>query len=275
MHIIWKQQSIQGDGAPQPIALYYSRSEDGGNTFSEAALVVEEAVSWQEIVTDGQGNLHLLWQAQDQTTTIWDQVSLDGGRSWQTPQGLPEVGMPAAITANSDGQLHLVYAGPGSLGHWLWNGTRWQPETPLIWASDPQGDDQAELLAAAINKEGKMVVVLAVPTGEAAQLNLLYSVHALGVSPRQTATKSVSTPTQLSPTITPETPTSQQTPTPQLSSTPVSTVESVATNSPVQAGGNETGGAIPPLMLALLPVALLLLGVMGIMIRRAARGQDR
>ena len=30
LHIIWKQQSIQGDGVPQPISLYYARSEDGG-----------------------------------------------------------------------------------------------------------------------------------------------------------------------------------------------------------------------------------------------------
>jgi hypothetical protein len=183
--------------------------------------------------------------------------------------------MPAAITTDSDGQLHLVHAGPGSLGHWLWNGTRWQPETPLIWSSDPQEDDQAELLAAAVNTEGKMVVVLALPTGEAAEMNLLYSVHALEASAQQTATKDAPTPTQLSPTITPATTTSQQTPTPQLSSTLVSTVESASTNSPVQAGGNETAGGIPPLMLALVPVALLLLGVLGIMIRRATREQDR
>ena len=93
LHIIWKQQSIQGDGVPQPLSLYYTRSEDGGHTFSDAELVVEEPVAWREIVTDGKGNLHLLWQPQDTLTTVWDQVSLDGGRSWQFPQGLPDEGM--------------------------------------------------------------------------------------------------------------------------------------------------------------------------------------
>jgi hypothetical protein len=183
--------------------------------------------------------------------------------------------MPAAITLDSDGQLHLVHAGPGSLGHWLWNGNRWQPEVPLTWSSDPQEQDQAKLLAVSINSNGKMVVVLAAPTGEAAELNLLYSVHALEASAQQIATKDAPTPTQLPPTITPETPTSQQTPTPQLSSTPVSTVESAATNSQGEAGGNQPSGGIPPLMLALVPVALLLLGVLGFMIRPATRNQDR
>ena len=141
LHIIWKQQSIQGDGVPQPLSLYYTRSEDGGHTFSDAELVVEEPVAWREIVTDGKGNLHLLWQPQDTLTTVWDQVSLDGGRSWQFPQGLPDEGMTAAIMVDSVGRLHLVDAGPGSLGHWLWDGSRWQPEAPLHWslASQQEG----------------------------------------------------------------------------------------------------------------------------------------
>jgi hypothetical protein len=83
LHIIWQQQAVQGDGVPQPLSLYYTRSEDGGRTFSDAELVVENPVAWREIVTDGKGTLHLLWQAQDTLTTVWDQISLDEGRSLQ------------------------------------------------------------------------------------------------------------------------------------------------------------------------------------------------
>lgn len=276
LQIIWKQQSIQGDGDSQPISLYFTRSEDGGRTFSAAELVVDEPVAWQEIVTDGKGNLHLLWQSQENVTTVWDQISLDGGHSWQTPQGLPDVAMPAAVTVDSDGQLHLVHAGPGTLGHWLWDGTRWRSEVPLNWSSDTEEQDQPEMLAAAVNKEGKLVVVLGVPTGDGAEMKLLYSMHALELSPRQTVTKAVPTPTEVPPTIAPATPTiAPATPTPQLSSTQASTVESVQTNTQVQANSNETNGRTSPLMLALVPVALLLLGVLGIMIRRVTRGQDR
>ena len=40
VHIIWKEQSIQGDGVSQPLSLYYTRSEDGGHTFSDPELLL-------------------------------------------------------------------------------------------------------------------------------------------------------------------------------------------------------------------------------------------
>ncbi|HEY9529023.1 MAG TPA: sialidase family protein, partial [Anaerolineales bacterium] len=88
VHIIWKEQSIQGDGVSQSLDLYYTRSDDGGLTFGDPELLLEEPAAWQEIVVDGRGNLHLLWQLQNTMTTVWDQVSPDGGRSWQVAQGL-------------------------------------------------------------------------------------------------------------------------------------------------------------------------------------------
>jgi hypothetical protein len=189
LHILWKQQSIQGNGIPQSLSLFYTQSENGGRTFSDAEPVVEEPVAWREIVTDDKGNLHLLWQPQDTLTTVWDQISLDGGRSWQIPQALPDEGMTAAVMVDSVGRLHLVDAGPGSLGYWLWDGSRWQHEAPLHWSLDSLQEGQEESLAAAVNKEGKMVVVLVVPTGtgDALERNLLYSTRTLKLPPKQTA----------------------------------------------------------------------------------------
>ena len=271
LHIIWTQQSIQGDGVPQPLSLYYTRSEDSGYTFNDAELVVEEPVAWRELVTDGKGNLHLLWQQQDTLTTVWDQVSMDGGRSWQFPQGLPDEGMTAAIMVDSVGRLHLVDAGPGSLGHWLWDGSRWQPEAPLHWSLASQQESPVELLAAAVNKQGKMVVVLAVPTGtgDAAERILLYSTRTLKLPPRQTAIQEVPTQTLFPPTLT------SATPTPERLKTPASTVDSEPTNSQGRRDRSETNDLISPLTIALIPVALLLLSVLGIVIRRAARAKDR
>jgi hypothetical protein len=271
LHIIWKEQSIQGDGVPQPFSLYYTRSEDGGQTFSDAELVVEEPVTWQEIVTDGKGNLHLLWRPQDTSTTVWDQVSLDGGRSWQFPQGLPDEGITAAIIVDSVGLLHLVDAGPSSLGHWLWDGNRWQPEAPLHWSLALQQKGSVELLAAAVNKQGKMVALLVVPTGEGdvAENNLLFSTRTLDLHPRQTEIKEIPTQTLLSPTVIPATPT------PEPSSTPASTFDNGQANSQGQTDRNETNDRISPFTLALLPVALLLLIVLGIVIRRDNRVEDR
>jgi hypothetical protein len=270
LHVIWKEQSIQGDGVPQPLSLYYARSEDGGHTFKDAERIVEKPVAWREIVTDGNGNLHLLWQPQDTLTTVWDQVSLDGGQTWQVPQGLPNEGMTPAIIVDPVNQLQLVDAGLSSLGHWLWDGSRWQPEAPLHWSLASQQSGPVELLAAAVNKQGKMVIVLAVPTGasDAAESLLLYSTRTLELPPKQTTTQQAPTQTLLPPTLTPATPTLE------LSSTPASAVDTEPVSSPGQTDSNETNDRMSPFTIALLPVALLLLIVLGIVIRRDARVED-
>jgi hypothetical protein len=271
LHIIWKQQSIQGDGALQPRSLYYTRSEDGGQTFNDAELVVEEPVAWREIVTDNNGNLHLLWQPQDPLTTVWDQVSLDGGHTWQYPQGLPDEGGLAAVAKDIAGRLHFLGLGPGALGHWHWDGNRWQSEAPLEWSLSPEQESPVELLAAAVNKQGKMMVVLAEPAseGNVAERTLLYSTRTLELPPNETPIQDVLTPTLLAPTLTPATPTPEPPP------TPARTADSEPTNSQDQTDRNETKNPISHLTMALLPVALLLLSVLGIVIRRANQVEDR
>lgn len=268
---MWKQQSIRGDGVPQPLSLYSTRSEDSGYTFNDAELVVEEPVVWREIVTAGEDHLHLLWQSQDTMTTLWDKVSLDGGRSWQFPQGLPVEGKLATVTRDLVGRLHLVGVGTGTLDHWLWDGSRWQPEAPLAWALSSQTESSVELLAAAVNKQGKMVVVLAVQTsaGDTAERMLLYSTRTLDLPAEQIAIQEVPTQTLLPPTLTPSTPSTEP------SSSPASTLISEPTRSPGQTDRIETNDPITPFTMALVPVAILLLSVLGIMIRRASQAKDR
>jgi hypothetical protein len=271
LHITWQQQSIQGDGTLRSLSLYYTRSEDGGSTFSDAERVIDEPVAWRELVADGKDHLHLLWQPQDTMTTVWDQVSSDGGRSWQFPQGLPDEGTTAAIMVDSVGQIQLVDAGPGSLGHWLWDGSRWQPEASFHWSLASQQMGPVEFLAGAVNKQGKIVVVWAVPTGagDAAARSLLYSTRTFEPLPDQTTIQGVPTQTLLPPTLTPVTPTLES------SSTPANTVNSEPINSQGQTSPNATNDRTSPFTMALLPVAILLLSVLGIIIRQAARAKDR
>ena len=134
LHIIWKVQSIQGEGAPEPLSLFYTRSQDGGRTFNDAEIVVEETVGWREMVFDGNGNLHLLWQPHDNPTTVWDQLSLDIGQTWEHPLGLPDERKYATVMSDPVGRLHLVSAGSTGLGHWLWDGGRWESEAPSAWS---------------------------------------------------------------------------------------------------------------------------------------------
>ena len=271
LYVIWKEQSIQGDGVPQPLSLYYTQSEDGGHTFSDAEMIVEEPVAWREIVTDGKGNLHLLWQPQDTLTTVWHQVSLDGGHTWQYPQGLPDEGRLAAVTRDPAGRLHLMGIGSGALGHWLWDGSRWQPEAPLGWPLSLQQESPVELLAIAVNKQGKMIVVWADPTdeGDAAESTLLYSTRTLELPSKQTTTQEVPTETPLSPTIT------AATSTPERLLTPTALVETPIANLQGQEAGVNSRDPMNPFVRALLPVALLLLIVLGIVVRRANRVRDQ
>jgi hypothetical protein len=270
VHVLWKEQSIQGDGVPQPISLYYARSEDGGQTFNDAELVVEEPASWREIMADGQGNLHVLWQPQDTLTTVWDQVSLDGGQTWQFPQGLPDEGRLAAVTGDSAGRLHLVGVGPDALGHWLWDGSRWQSEVPLGLPLSSQQESPIALLAAVVNRQGKMMVVLAEPTveGNVGERTLLYSFRTLDIPSKETNVQETPTETLSSPTMVPVTPTLE----------PLSTLTASVDNQSANTGqteGIETSDSPSPFIMALVPVALLLLVVLGMVVRRASQLKDR
>ena len=172
---------FEGDGVPQPLSLYYSRSEDGGHTFSDAEPVVDEPVAWREIVTDSKGNLHLLWQPPE-LTTVWDQVSLDGGHTWQYPQGLPDAGRLAAVTKDSAGRLHLVGVGPSALGHWLWDGSRWKSEAPLklvvVFATGAAQRNCWRLPSTSWENDGRCLVK---PTGDrrrSREIPVLFHPHA-------------------------------------------------------------------------------------------------
>ena len=271
LHIIWKEQSVQGDGVLQSLSLYYTRSEDSGRTFSDSELLLEDPVAWQEIVTDGKGNLHLLWQLQDSMTTVWDQVSLDGGRSWQVAQGLPVEGTAVSIMENTVGQLHVLSAGVGSLVHWVWDGSRWKNETPLNWTLASQAETSVELLAITVNQQGEMVVVMAVPTeaGNAAAQSLLYSVHAIEPVGQLPTVQSSPTQTRVPPTPIPATPTPRSLP------TPTSTMEGEPTSAQGRTDPDEISRGISPVAMALIPVAVLLISVLGIVIRRATRNEDQ
>jgi hypothetical protein len=269
--VIWNVQAIQGDGFPSPLSLYYTRSVDGGHTFSAAKLAVEEPVAWREIMTDSKGNLHLLWQPQDTLTTVWDQVSLDGGDTWQYPHGLPAEGMHATVTRDPAGRLHVLSVGQGVLHHWLWDGSDWQSETSLGWPSTSQDKNPIRSLTATVNNQGRMMVALAAATdeGDVANRTLLYSARMLKLPSIPTTIQDAPPQTELPPTSAPITPTSD------VSLAATGTAESEPVSSRIQTDINETGTGISPFTIALFPVVLLLLGVLGIFIRQVVQSKDR
>ena len=255
INVIWKQQSIVADGVSQPFSLYYARSEDAGQTFSKAELVVEAPVSWREIVADSTGNLHVLWRRLDMAKTLWDQVSFDGGRSWQTPQRFPAEGGTATITIDNVGRLHLVDVGQNVINHWLWDGSRWQDEEPVRLSMSSSFDSPVELLAASVNLKGEMLLAYMASQNAAdvAQSPLYYSTRMLDIPPNETAMQETLIQSPPPPTTLPATPV------PEHLSTTVTKDGSGSNPVESPSGGVNSSDPTSPTARVLLPAAFLLL----------------
>jgi hypothetical protein len=264
IHVQWKRQSIPTDGASQPLALYHSRSENAGRSFSKPELVVDGPVTWHRIVADGEGNLHRLWQRSDSPSALWDQVSADGGNSWEVPQQLPSGSGFPTVALDPVGELHLVGPSDGSLGHWVWNGSRWRAEGPPRWPPPPQDGGPAGLLAGAVNTQGEFVVLGRGPQGAGDEVAspLLYTIRRLSfpAGPAPTPEESAGSPVIVNETASPA---------PELTVTPPSERVSPTSSpiSPVDRRG--------PSVLTVLPSAILLLAVLGFVALRTVRGRAR
>lgn len=241
IHLLWDRQSIPVGGVSGPVSLHYARSEDGGLTFGPAERVAEGPVAWRTIAADGMGNVHRLWQRADTMTTLWDQVSSDGGRTWQTTRRLPADGGAATVTTDAAGRLHVVEAGPGTLGHWLWDGSRWQSETRFRWSLASPSEGPAELPAAAVNPSGEMVVVFSGPASKGSAPGLLFATRALDLPPIQVAIQGTPSPSPSSPLSIVATPQLGLSPTPRA--TPAGAMP--RTQTPV-ANPSPFAGWIPP-----------------------------
>lgn len=273
LHIQWTRQSLSVEDVSQAVSLYYARSEDAGHSFSEAETVVGTPLAWQEIVADGMGNTHRLWQQPGTLVTVWDMISSNRGQSWQDAQRLSAEWGSTASTVDPSGQLHLVGVGLDSLGHWLWDGSRWQAETPLRWSSALQSADLVDLLATAINKDGKMVVVLAraTDTGQVAN-GLLYSSRTLNLPPAPAPIEQAPTRPASPTPPTPATPS----PEPTLAPTAIQPVlESEPTSPQNLMDLFVSNDPVTQFVVAFSPVMLLLLVVLGRMAIRAVRVKPR
>jgi hypothetical protein len=268
IHLLWKRQSVNADGASVPLSLHYARTEGGGLVFGEAERLAEAPAGWRALVADGKGNLHSLWQSQDALATLWDLISTDGGRTWQAAQRLPSEDGAAAVTVDPAGRVHLVGVGLSSLSHWLWDGIRWQAEAPHHWSLTEQPTSPPGMLSAAINADGKMVALWAVQigAGEAAGTTLLFSTRLLDLPPLPTVAQATATPAPL-PTSTPTTAALAP------SATPAATVASRPTPMPSPTEPANTSRRIIQYAMFVLPVALLTFVVLGIVAFRVIQGR--
>jgi hypothetical protein len=224
-------------------------------------------------MADSAGNLHRLWQPPDDLATVWDQVSRDGGRSWQAAQRLPAEDGPAAVTVDPAGRLQLVGVGLSSLSHWLWDGSRWQADVSHRWTMTGLPEGAADEVAAAVSQEGDLVVVWAAPTGEdnSTESQLLFAARTLALPSGQTALAATPTQPALSPTQ----------PAAAVAVEPTLTPAALANSQPTAALGSRTpepgnaSSSITKYAVALVPVGLVMLVVLGIVAVRVSRNVVR
>jgi hypothetical protein len=130
LHALFARYSLLG--GQKPVGLYYSQSDDGGSTWTDPEVVVEQSVPWSGIAAHN-GILHRVWQEANRAAiSTRHQFSSDNGITWSSLVSLP--GDSAAASApvmflDLNGGLRLLQIEQGeiaTLKEWAWIGQRWQ-----------------------------------------------------------------------------------------------------------------------------------------------------
>ncbi len=251
--------------ATVPLGIYYLRSTDGGQTWTEPEPVGSGNTGYPRLAATGSGQVHRLWvQPGVEQSVLWHQWSTDGGESWSaaTAVSAPRRLEPSlGLASDASGVLYVtgIEAGPrdsAALFYLRWDGARWiaAESLSLGYAADA-GSGTASLLL-----PGGRLAVLARVTSFAASASGL---HVLTYTERQVPVVEGAevTATAVSPTATlPPAQTPATTGAPAVS-TPLPTIDAgAASPSPASDAVWLRIGLILAVMFLIVLVALTRLG---------------
>ena len=138
LHLIFSRHFLRPD---QPTGLYYSRSLDGGVTWSDPQILSEGDIQWSDVVSYDAQTVHIVWQEYDGLVFAnLSQVSQDSGVSWSRPYNLTGVNdssTSVALAADGFGKLHFIQIKRDNnsttinqenfvLQDWEWTGSGWE-----------------------------------------------------------------------------------------------------------------------------------------------------
>jgi hypothetical protein len=249
IHAAWTQQD---DRSAAAVAVLYSRSVNGGSTWSQPLEVAVKsetdiATNWINVAAVGENEIHLVWN-DGPYPYRFHQWSTDGGETWTPPAQMMVFGPTArSVTRWSDmavdsaGVLHLVThiraVGPDLLTgffHVSWNGQSWGELQQI----DLPADHQPRL---AVTEGNKLHLV-----AEAINQGEIWYVAGQTSAPR--------VPSQPLPTLTPE-PTRTQEPTVSPTRQPTATPEA---RDPLSAADTRREDMQFPVLMGILPALLLI-----------------
>lgn len=140
VHVVWSETSAADSWNPSGV--FYTRSEDSGNTWDEATRLssTEGRHGLPNLIIDGAGRIIVIWLrsvgSADGRYYTW---SADGGSSWLGPFemtfGSGFTSAAPGLALDGDGRAHFLNAaevlgGSILIHHSVWQGSAWsQPES--------------------------------------------------------------------------------------------------------------------------------------------------
>lgn len=166
LHAAWTQ--LRRPAGWPPSGGYYSRSVDGGQTWTAPRLMIGKDHGSGGIAAMADGRVHLVWNSVGTIGERLHQWSADGGVQWSEPQTIPLqfsggfTGYPA-LAADATNTLHLVTGVTGAAGkhgemyYAAWDGGVWSRD--VLISQGAIGRRAVERPSAALSGGNRLRVV--------------------------------------------------------------------------------------------------------------------
>ena len=148
LHTVWTQIPLP-EGYP-PLGIFYSKSDDGGATWTETQKLTGPDYGEATIAVANNNTIHVAYNGRAGVGGKYHRWSINGGETWSEPATirLPRTGgldgYPGLVVDSSN-TLYFIGGGEGGAWYSEWHGSDWSPvqnlrdlaSTPLDYIEQP------------------------------------------------------------------------------------------------------------------------------------------